>query len=412
MIDKDKWQEIFSSLGRHKLRTFLTAFSVWWGIFMLVILLGAGRGLQNSVEYNFQDDAVNVLWLWSNQTAVPYKGLPAGRQIIFTNEDYQQLKKADDVRYASSRFFMNGDFFITYKNKSLAYNCQTVSPEHIHIEAPKIVEGRWINEMDMKLFRKAVVIGQAVKKELFGEDGQALNEYVNIKGVSYQVVGVFTELLQREMERVYLPIATAQKIEGSDQVHSLQAEMGDASFEQTEVIEARVLQQLQARHKVSPDDEQAIGIWNRAAEVKEFRQLFSFINIFIWFVGIGSIIAGVIGVSNIMLIIVKDRTKEIGIRKAIGATPASIVGMIVQEAVFLTSVAGYIGLASGLMVIHAIQTLMEKNDMDGEFFRNPEVDLSTVVIAVIILIVSGVLAGLIPALQAAKVNPVVAMKGG
>jgi putative ABC transport system permease protein len=412
MIDKDKWQEIFSSLGRHKLRTFLTAFSVWWGIFMLVILLGAGRGLQNSVEYNFQDDAVNVLWLWSNQTAVPYKGLPAGRQIIFTNEDYQQLKKADDVRYASSRFFMNGDFFITYKNKSLAYNCQTVSPEHIHIEAPKIVEGRWINEMDMKLFRKAVVIGQAVKKELFGEDGQALNEYVNIKGVSYQVVGVFTELLQREMERVYLPIATAQKIEGSDQVHSLQAEMGDASFEQTEVIEARVLQQLQARHKVSPDDEQAIGIWNRAAEANQFRQVFAFIKIFIWFVGIGSIIAGVIGVSNIMLIIVKDRTKEIGIRKAIGATPASIVGMIVQEAVFLTSVAGYIGLASGLMVIHAIQTMMEKNDMNGEFFRNPEVDLSTVVIAVIILIVSGVLAGLIPALQAAKVNPVVAMKGG
>jgi putative ABC transport system permease protein len=411
MIDIDKWQEIFSSLGRHKLRTFLTAFSVWWGIFMLVILLGAGRGLQNSVEHNFKDDATNVLWLWSNQTAVPYKGLPAGRQITFTNEDYQQLKNVSDVRYASSRFFMNGDFFITYKNKSLAYNCQTVSPEHIHIEAPKIVEGRWINDMDMKLFRKVVVIGEAVRKEFFGEDGQALNEFVNIKGVSYQVVGVFTELLQREMERVYIPIATAQKIEGSDQVHSLQAEMGDASFEQTEVIEAQIRQQLQARHKVSPDDEQAIGIFNRAKEVKEFRQVFAFINIFIWFVGIGSIIAGVIGVSNIMLIIVKDRTKEIGIRKAIGATPANIVGMIVQEAVFLTSVAGYIGLASGLMVIHAIQTLMEKNDMDGEFFRNPEVDINTVAIAVLILIVSGVLAGLIPALQAAKVNPVVAMKG-
>ena len=195
-------------------------------------------------------------------------------------------------------------------------------------------------------------------------------------------------------------------------VHSLQAEMGDVPFEQTGAIEEKIRQQLQTRHKISPDDRQAIGIYNRAEEVQQFRQLFSFINIFIWFVGIGSIIAGVIGVSNIMLIIVKDRTKEIGIRKAIGATPYSIVSMIVQEAVFLTSVAGYIGLASGLALIHLVQSLMKANNLDGEYFRNPEVDLSTVVIAVVVLVVSGVLSGLIPASQAAKVNPVVAMKGG
>jgi len=412
MIDIDKWQEIFSSLGRHKLRTFLTAFSVWWGIFMLVILLGAGRGLQNSVEHNFQDDATNILWIWTDATSIPHKGLPAGRYISFDNSDHEELKKVDNIRYSSSRMFIRGNFFISYKDKSLAYNVQTVSPGHIHIEAPTIVEGRWLNERDMELYRKVAIIGEPVKKEFFGEDGEALNKFIKVKGVAYQVVGVFTEQRHREMERVYLPIATAQKIDGTDRVSSLQAEMGDVPFEQTLEIENQVRQQLAAKHKVSPNDTKAIGIYNRAQEVQEFRQLFSFINIFIWFVGIGSIIAGVIGVSNIMLIIVKDRTKEIGIRKAIGATPSSIVGMIIQEAVFLTSVAGYIGLASGLMLIHGVQSIMEANNLDGEYFRNPSVDLSTVFTAVIVLGISGVLSGLIPAMQAAKVNPVVAMKGG
>ncbi len=412
MIDIDKWQEIFSSLGRHKLRTFLTAFSVWWGIFMLVILLGAGRGLQNSVEHNFQNDATNILWIWSNETTKPYRGLPVGRNIIFDNHDHNQLKETDGVHHGSARLFLNGNFFISYKNKSLAYNVQSVSPEHIHIETPTIIEGRWLNEKDMVGFRKVATIGEAVKKEFFGEEGTAVNEFIKIKGVVYQVVGVFTEQRERETERVYLPVATAQKIEGTDKVHTLQAELGEVSFEQTEILEEQIRQQLNAKHKISPDDRQAIGIFNRAAEVQEFRQLFAFINIFIWFVGIGSIIAGVIGVSNIMLIIVKDRTKEIGIRKAIGATPYSIVSMIVQESVFLTSVAGYIGLASGLSLIHLVQSLMEANDLDGEYFRNPSVDLSTVLIAVLVLIISGVLSGLIPAMQAAKVNPVVAMKGG
>lgn len=412
MIDIDKWQEIFSSLGRHKLRTFLTAFSVWWGIFMLVILLGAGRGLQNSVEHNFQNDAANVLWIWSNQTTKPYKGLAVGRNVTFDNTDLHQLENNENVRNSSSRLFLNGNFFISYKNKSLAYNVQSVSPGHIHIETPTITEGRWLNEMDMQGYRKVAAIGEAVKKEFFGEEGNAINQFIKIKGVAYQIVGVFTEQRARETERVYLPIATAQKIEGTDDVHTLQIEMGDVPFEQTEIVEEQIRQQLNTRHRINPEDRQAIGIFNRAAEAQEFRQLFAFINIFIWFVGIGSIIAGVIGVSNIMLIIVKDRTKEIGIRKAIGATPYSIVSMIVQEAVFLTSVAGYIGLASGLSLIHLVQSIMEANNLDGEYFRNPSVDLSTVLAAVVVLVISGVLSGLIPAMQAAKVNPVVAMRGG
>ncbi|MFK7809082.1 MAG: ABC transporter permease [Saprospiraceae bacterium] len=411
MIDVDKWQEIFSSLGRHKLRTFLTAFSVWWGIFMLVILLGAGKGLQNSVEHDFKDDAVNTLWIWTNETSVPYKGLPIGRQVQFENDDLQTLGDTKGIRHKSSRYFLDGNFFISYKDKSLAFNVQTVSPEHIYIETPVITKGRWINDLDMQQFRKVAIIGEAVKREFF-PDEEAIDKYIKIKGVEYQVVGIFTEQRERETQRIYLPIATAQKIDGTKKVHTLTAELGDIDFDQSTIVEENVRQQLNAQHKISPEDRQAIGIWNGAERVQEFRQLFGFIRIFIWFVGIGSIIAGVIGVSNIMLIIVKDRTKEIGIRKAIGATPFSIVSMIVQEAVFLTSFAGYIGLASGLGLIHLVQTVMEQNNLDGEFFRNPEVELSTILIALVVLVISGVFSGLIPAMQAAKVNPVVAMKGG
>ncbi|MFT5801650.1 MAG: putative ABC transport system permease protein, partial [Nonlabens sp.] len=291
MIDIDKWQEIFSSLGRHKLRTFLTAFSVWWGIFMLVILLGAGKGLQNSVEHNFKNDAINTIWVWRNETTIPYKGLPAGRQVKFDNSDHSEFKKTNGVRHGSARLFLSGNFFISYKNKSLAYNVQCVSPEHLYIETPKLVEGRFINDMDMAQYRKVAAIGMAVKKEFF-ENEEALGKYIKIKGVEYRVVGVFTETRERETERVYLPIATAQKIEGTKNVHTLSAELGEVDLEGSIVIQDRIRQQIYSKHKIHPDDRQAIGMSNGTARVQEFRQLFGFIKAFIWFVGIGSIIAG------------------------------------------------------------------------------------------------------------------------
>ena len=360
-----------------------------------------------------EDDAVNTLWIWTQQTSEPYKGLPAGRQIQFQNEDYDQFKKVEGVRHASARFWMSGNFYISYKNKSLAYQVQCVKPEHLYIETPKLTSGRFINNNDITQFRKVVTIGEAVQKELFpNKEESPLGKYIKIKGLEYLIVGIFTEQRERETERVYIPISTAQKIEGTNRVNNLMAELGDIDYDESIAVEERVRQELATRLQVSPTDKQAIGMFNGASRVREFRQLFAFINAFIWFVGIGSIIAGVIGVSNIMLIIVKDRTKEIGIRKAIGATPFSIISMIVQEAVFLTGVAGYIGLASGLALVHGIQQLMEQNDMDGEFFRNPEVDVQTIIVAILVLMISGVLSGLIPAMQAAKVNPVVAMKGG
>lgn len=410
MIDYDKWQEIFDSLQRHKLRTFLTALSVWWGIFMLVILLGASKGLQNSTKEDFEADAINTLWIWSDQTTEPYKGLPAGRYIRFNEADYENFAKMDEINYASARYRMSGDYFISYKDKSLAFDVQCVRPQHLYIEKPQIIEGRFLNENDIDQIRKVCVIGKPVKEEFFNE-GNALGEYVKIKGVEYQVVGIFDEVKESETRRVYLPITTAQKIDGTDRINTIILELGDATFEESVAMEKKVRAELAVAHKIAPNDESAIGIFSGIREFREVHGILTMIKIFIWFVGIGSIIAGVIGVSNIMLIIVKDRTREIGVRKALGATPNSIVAMIVQEAVFLTSIAGYLGMACGLGVIYLIQQFMEANEIEAEFFKNPEVDMSTIFVALFILVLSGAIAGLIPAIQAVRINPVVAMKG-
>ena len=410
MIDVDKWQEIFSSLRRHKLRTFLTALSVWWGIFMLVILLGAGKGLSNSAERDFKDDSIASLWIWSDQTSKPFKGLPAGRRVQFENEDRDIIDKQKGTRYTSGRYHLWGEFFITYKNKSLSFQVQAVYPEHQYIEKPRMIEGRWMNQKDQDEKRKVCVIGKHVQRDFFEKGESPIGERLNIKGVDLQIVGVFEDARDREMERIYTPVSTMQLVEGTDRLHTIVVEMGDASLEESKAIEDRVRLAMAEKHKFAPDDRQALGMHNGIESYNEFKLVMNFISIFIWFVGIGSIIAGVIGVSNIMLIIVKDRTREIGVRKALGATPGSIISMIVQEAVLLTSIAGYMGLASGIAIIFGIQKIMEANNVEAEFFHNPEVNLPTVIIAMLILIISGVVSGLIPAMQAVKIHPVVAMK--
>ena len=409
--DIDKWQEIFASLQRHKLRTFLTALSVWWGIFMLVILLGAGNGLRNSAEADFGDRAKNRLYMWSYKTSIPYRGLPAGRFIEFNQKDYEILegKKGDDFNHVSGQYWMSGEYFTTYKNKSRSYSVQCVYPDHLYIEMPKLTHGRFVNNVDIDDRRKVAVIGTAVSKEFFNEE-KPLGKYLKIKGIEYQVIGVFTKERFRDTERIYLPISTAQQIEGTDRLGNLVVDLNVETVEESKVAEDKIRSDLAAYHKFDPKDEMAVGMWNSVEGAQDAKVMLSFIFIFIWLVGIGSIIAGVIGVSNIMLIIVKERTKEIGVRKALGATPGSIISMIVYEAVFLTSLAGYLGLACGLGLVYAIQQFIIANDIEAEFFKNPEVDLTTIMAAMFILIASGVVSGLIPALQAVRINPVVAMK--
>lgn len=413
MIDFDKWQEIFTSMQRHKLRTFLTALSVWWGIFMLVLLLGMGKGLQNSVEHNFRDDAINSIWINSGRTSKPYKGLPPGRNIQFTNDDYNLIKsQVPEVEYITGRYYLRGEFNITHKNKSLSFDVRCVHPDHQVLENTEMISGRFLNDSDLKEYRKVCVIGKIVADDFFKNGTQPVGEYLKIKGTDYKIVGVFhDDGHENEMRKIYLPVSTAQRVESaSSDLHQIMVTIGNASVKESLVIEDKIIKLLAERHKFAPDDDQAIYLRNGVESFQEFQLVFAFIKGFIWFVGIGSIIAGVIGVSNIMLIVVKDRTREIGIRKAMGATPFSIISMVMQEAVFLTSLAGYIGLISGIGLIYTLNYMIVENNLEVEFFRNPEVDFLTVLMALLFLIFCGALSGLIPAIQAVRINPVIAMK--
>lgn len=407
MFDLDKWQEIYYSISRHLLRTIITMFGVGWGIFVLVFLMGAGTGLKNGVNKEFRDDAVNSIWLWRGVTSEPYNGLPSGRFITFDNSDYEYLREEfKDIDEITGRFYLTGDQTVSYKNKSFAYSVRAVHPGHKVLENTIIEKGRYINEADVDNFTKIAIIGLTVEQNLFEEES-AIAKEINIGGIVYKVVGVFSDTGgEREMRNIYIPVTTAQKVyDGSQRLHQLMFTGGDLSVEEMEVLEDKVRASFAVRKQFDVNDRRAIGIFNLAKEYQSFMSLFAAINFIILIVGIFSIIAGVIGVSNIMLIIVKDRTKEIGIRKAMGATPGSIISMIMMEAILITSIAGYLGLVGGVGFIALIAQFVE-----GDFFLNPQVDFSIAIKAVIILVISGALAGLIPALKAARINPVIAMK--
>ena len=406
MIDWDKWQEIFDSIRRHKLRTFLTALGVFWGIFMLVLLLGAGQGLNNGIEFQFRDDAVNSIFLNAGTTSETYQGLPKGRRIQFNNEDYDYLvEQFTDIEYITGRLYLSGDRTVKYKQKNLSYTVQAVHPDHIYLENSEMIAGRYLNESDQKSFNKVAVIGDLVRDNLMdGED--PIGKEINIGGIVYQVIGVFTDSGGENQRRmIYIPISTGQKVyTGRDDIHRLMFTTGDLSVEESSALEERVRLALARRHQFSPEDKRALYTFNLAAEYHQMQNLFLAIRIFVWFVGIGSIIAGVIGVSNIMLIIVKDRTKEIGIRKALGATPRSIVAMILQEAIFITAMAGYLGIIAGIALLSLA------GSVETEFFRNPQINIGVVLSATLVLVIAGAVAGLFPAMQAARINPIEAMR--
>ncbi len=412
-IDYDKWQEIFESLGRHKLRTFLTALAVWWGIFMLVLLVGLSNGLRNSFERDFSKGAKNAMFMWGDRTSMPHNGLKPGRPVRFNMRDYETLiNDTEGVEIVSGRFNFWGDYSVTRNNKSFSYNVQAVHPSLKEIQFTNLDKGRFINNKDIDNTRKTVVVGHQVITDLFEEDEEPIGEFIKIRGTEYMIVGV-SEEGERDWENrnIFLPITTAQRIHtGQDRVHSFALTVDATSIEEIELIEATIRSKMAANHQFDPADIQAVSMWNKLERYQEFQMIFTGMQGFTWFVGIGSIIAGMIGVSNIMLIVVKDRTREIGVRKALGATPRNIISMIVTEAVFLTSIAGYLGLLMGFGLISGLSYIQKTQELDLDYFHNPEVDFGAVMIALLVLIVSGALSGLIPAIQAVKINPVVAMK--
>jgi len=406
MIDIDKWQEIFDSIWRHKLRTFLTALGVGWGIFTLVLMLGAINGLTNSFEYSFSDDSVNSLWIWRGVTSKDYKGLNKGRRIRFDNQDFDYIQNTfSEITEMTGRFYLSGDQMLKYGEKAFPYPVRGVHPGHKLLENTEMLNGRYLNEVDMKEKRKVIVIGKVIKENLFGKD-DAIGKVITAGDITYKVIGVFYDSGgENEMSRAYIPMSTAQTIyaEGNH-MHQIMVDGGDLSLEEMNELENDIFAVLAARKGFDPTDRRAIRINNRAEDYQEFASLFTAFNVLTWIIGFFSIMAGVISVSNIMLIIVKDRTKEIGIRKALGATPGSIVAMILQESILITTVAGYFGMVIGVSIIYAV------SGAESEYFRHPTVNLSVIIMATLTLIVSGALAGLIPAMKAANINPVTAIK--
>ncbi|OYU82225.1 MAG: ABC transporter ATP-binding protein [Flavobacterium sp. BFFFF1] len=412
MFNIERWNEIFEAIGKNKLRTFLTGISVASGIFILVILLGVGKGLQNGVEKQFERDAEGLIEVWSGTTTKEYKGLNPGREIQMHNGDYDlSLARFGNMLGLKSASYSNWGAQVTYQKESGNYSFRGVYPDHQRIENMTIINGRFVNFNDLRTYEKVVVIGQKVSLDLFkGKD--PLGQIIAINTIPFKIVGVFTDPAgEREEARVYMPISTAQKVYGAgDKISNLSYTLKksatyEEALKESNKFVAEMEQMLKSKYTVDPGDDGAIGVNSSVENVKNIYSLNLYIRLFFWGVGICTIIAGVVGVSNIMLIIVKERTKEIGIRKALGAPPISIIGMILHESIFITTISGFVGLLMGLGLLELVGP-----NVDSDFFRNPEVDFNVAITTLFILVFSGAVAGFFPAYRAARIRPIVALK--
>jgi putative ABC transport system permease protein len=418
IFDRDNWVEIALTLKRNKLRSFLTAFGVFWGIFMLVVMLGAGKGLYNGVMKDFSGLATNSVFIWARPTTKPYKGFPRGRRFNFNNDDIkalrQQIPEIEHIAPRNQLGGFRGVINVTRGLKNGAFNIYGDYPEFIFIKMMDILSGRFINQLDLREKRKVAVIGARVRQILFESDEDPTGQYIQVNGVYFKVIGVFDSRSQgdeaeEETQTIFIPFTTFQQAFNYRNLVSWFSLTSRKNIPASEV-EKKAIAFLANRHQIAPDDGHAFGRWNTEKEFNKMNNLFIGINALIWFVGIFTLIAGVIGVSNIMLIIVKERTREIGIKRAVGATPFGVIGQIVLEALLLTSVAGYFGLFFGVGVVELASDALKRSGRRIDMFQNPEVDITVAVIALSILVLSGILAGLIPASKAISIKPVDAIR--
>jgi len=412
MFNIERWQEIFEAISKNRLRTFLTGISVASGIFILVILLGAGKGLQNGIEKQFERDAAGIIEVWSGTTTKEYKGLNPGRQIQFRNSDYSQSvqKFEDKLDLRASTFNFWGAPF-SYGKESGNYQYRGVDPDYGGIENLTIVKGRFVNAKDLANNEKVATIGMKIKTDLF-KDRDPMGKEILINNINFKVIGIFTDPGgEREEARAYLPKTTVQRtFGGGDKISNLfftlkKTNNYDEALAQSEKFTQDLKNLLKSKNVVAPEDDGGINAYNSVKDAKQFYDLNLYIRLFFWWVGICTIIAGVVGVSNIMLIIVKERTKEIGIRKALGASPFSIISMILHESIFITTIAGFTGLLASLLLLEFVGPMVQ-----SEYFRNPEVDFSVALTTLVLLVFAGALAGFFPAYRAAKIKPIVALR--
>ena len=409
MFSRDTWFEIFSTVRKNKLRTFLSGFTVALGIFIFIVLFGFGNGLKNQFKEFFLDDATNVLTIFPSKTSKPYKGFKTNRQIEFKNDDIIDLEKnfkffLENISPRITRYAQS-----SYKLESNNYRTVGVSPSYIYFEKHVLMKGRYINNDDVISKKKYAVIGRLVAQDLFGTDVDPLGEYINIDSSNFKIIGIFKDSGGDNEERVIvMPYTTRQLLEKSNDkigqiLVSFRPELG---YIGAVAFEDKIRNFFEIKKSIDPTDPRGIFIRNIAKDLKNNQTFSSVLQYIVTFVGLGTLLAGIIGISNIMVFVVKERTKELGVRKALGASPKAIVGTILLESIFITTLFGYIGMIFGVVLLNNMGSSLAED----YFIKNPYVDSYTAIFSTIILIIFGAIAGYIPAKRASKISPIEAMR--
>jgi len=415
----DIWQEILHTVRQNRLRSLLTAFGVFWGLFMLVIMIGAGHGLQKGAYSEFSSYATNSVFIWPRLTTKPYKGFPIGRRFNFTNEDTDVIRRTvpgiSSLAPRGRKRGRDGGNNVTHGDKTATLTIYGDHPEVQNIRMLQIISGRFLNRLDLSERRKVTVIGEETVKLLFEKEESPMGAYININNINFKVVGVYRlpskndEDYEEEAKAVFLPLSTFQ------QVFSWGETVGWFSITsepqvKASVVRDEVIRVLASRHTIAPEDERAFGSWNMEDEFQKIADLFVGIRFIVWFVGIFTLLAGIIGVSNIMLIAVRERTREIGIKRTVGATPFSVISQVLLEALLLTSIPGYVSLVCGVAVLEGVGHMIHILKIDAQMFQDPSIDFTAALLALAVLTIAGTLAGLMPAYRAVQGKPVEALR--
>lgn len=418
ILSRDSWTEIIEALSSNWFRTVMTAFGVLWGIFILVILLAAGNGLENGIRQGFNGMATNSMFMWAQTASQPYKGLPKGRRYNFKTDDIPAIKQnVEGLKFVSPRNQLGGFRGSNNVVRGLqtgAFNVYGDYPEITQQQPMDITSGRFINYSDINENRKVAIIGSGVRSALYESDEEVIGSYIKISGVNFMVVGTYKkkgnngdpEEMQKE---IYVPFTAFSQAFNMGDIVGWMAITAKDGFSITE-LKPQIFDVIKTRHSINPEDDRAVGNFDLFQEYTKITGLFTALNFVAYFVGILVLLSGIIGISNIMLIVVKERTKEIGIRRALGATPWSIRAQILLESIFLTIISGMAGIVLATAVLWLVNYQLSTMDTSEMMFINPSVNIGVVFIALTILIVSGLLAGLIPAQNAIKIKPVEALR--